>query len=294
MSLREIVRVLGGDLYDGGRRANVPAPDHSRADRSVSLLLQDDRVVVHSFGGADWWAVLDDLRQRRLIDEDNALLDGRGHGRVAGKRSLTELERAAAAMALWDRGRPIAGTLSAVYLRGRAIRRDLPGPGALRHYSDAPVAVYRDGHHRRPAFLAGIQDPTGDITGIEITYLTGGGRRADDLRLPRKTVGLAPAGSAVRLDRVSEAMLVGEGVPTTLSATERFGLPGWALLSTRNLRSWRPPWGVRSVLIAADRGADGEASADTLRRRLRAEGLSAWVELPPAPLGDWNDWAQAR
>jgi len=39
MSLREIVRVLGGDLYDGGRRANVPAPKHSRADRSVSLLL---------------------------------------------------------------------------------------------------------------------------------------------------------------------------------------------------------------------------------------------------------------
>ena len=55
MSLREIVRVLGGDLYDGGRRANVPAPNHSHVDRSVSLLLEDDRVVVHTFGAADWW-----------------------------------------------------------------------------------------------------------------------------------------------------------------------------------------------------------------------------------------------
>ena len=53
-------------------------------------------------------------------------------------------------------------------------------------------------------------------------------------------------------------MLVGEGVFTTLSATERFGLPGWALLSTRNLRAWSPPEGVRSILIAADRGKDGE------------------------------------
>ena len=61
MSLRAIVEVLGGDLYDGGRRANIPAPGHSRADRSVSLLLKDDRVIVHTFGDGDWQAVLDDL-----------------------------------------------------------------------------------------------------------------------------------------------------------------------------------------------------------------------------------------
>jgi len=292
MSLREIVRVLGGDLYDGGRRANVPAPNHSRADRSVSLLLQGDRVVVHSFGGGDWRDVLDDLRRRRLIDEANDLLGG--HGRVAAPRTLTELERRAAAMAIWEGGRAIADTLSIRYCRGRAIGRDLPGTWALRHNSDTPVAVYRQGRHRRPAFLAGIQDAAGDYTGIEVTYLTGGGRRADDLRLPRKTVGLAPAGSAVRLDPAAAEMLVGEGVPTTLSATEHFGLPGWALLSTRNLRAWRAPPGVRSVLIAADRGADGEASAARLRQGLLDDRVAAWVELPPLPFGDWNDWAQGR
>ena len=57
-------------------------------------------------------------------------------------------------------------------------------------------------------------------------------------------------------------MLVGEGFFTTLSASECFALPGWALMSTRNLRGWSPPEGVRSVLIAADRGKDGEASAE--------------------------------
>jgi len=54
MSLRSIVRALGGELYDNGRRANIPAPGHSPADRSVSLLLKDDRAVVHTFGGGDW------------------------------------------------------------------------------------------------------------------------------------------------------------------------------------------------------------------------------------------------
>ena len=68
MTLKTIVDMLGGDLYDGGRRANIPAPGHSPADRSVSLLLMNDRVVVHTFGDGDWKAVLDDLRERRLID----------------------------------------------------------------------------------------------------------------------------------------------------------------------------------------------------------------------------------
>ena len=57
---------------------------------------------------------------------------------------------------------------------------------------------------------------------------------------------------------------------TTLSATEWFGLPGWALMSTRNLRVWSPPPGVRSVLIAADQDVDGEALADQLKGRLIA------------------------
>jgi len=49
---------------------------------------------------------------------------------------------------------------------------------------------------------------------------------------------------------------------------------------------------VRSVLIAADRGADGEASADILRRGLKAQGVAAAIALPPAPFGDWNDWSR--
>ena len=50
MSLRPIVQALGGDLYDRGLRANIPAPGHSAADRSVSLLLREGRVIVHTFG----------------------------------------------------------------------------------------------------------------------------------------------------------------------------------------------------------------------------------------------------
>ena len=68
MSLRLIVAALGGDIHSGGRSANVPAPGHSRADRSVSLLLDGDRVVIHGFGAADWRAVREHLQGLGFID----------------------------------------------------------------------------------------------------------------------------------------------------------------------------------------------------------------------------------
>jgi len=293
MSLRSIVRALGGELYDGGRRANIPAPGHRAADRSVSLLLQDDRVVVHTFGDGDWRGVLDHLREHRLIDSMNAPLDGLGTpvGRRPAREVVPARERLEAALCLWDRGRAITRTPSALHCQIRGIKRLLPGPEALRHCAETPVSIYRPGRQRRPALLAGIRDADGHYTAVEVTYLAPNGQRAQDLHLPRKTVGSAPGGCAVRLDLAAEEMLVGEGVFTTLSASEWFGLPGWALLSTRNLRVWAPPAGVRSVLIAADRGKDGEASAERLKGRLIAGGVAASVALPPGSWEDWNDWS---
>ncbi|HEX4182152.1 MAG TPA: virulence-associated protein E, partial [Caulobacteraceae bacterium] len=108
MSLRNIVQTLGGDLYDGGHRANIPALGHSAADRSVSLLLDGDRVVVHTFGDGHWRAVLDQLRALNLIDAVNAPLDGPA-ARLVGRpvrEPASARERLEAALRLWDAGRP--------------------------------------------------------------------------------------------------------------------------------------------------------------------------------------------
>ena len=291
MSLRSIVAALGGDLYDRGRRANIPAPGHSAADRSVSLLLTRGRVVVHSFGEADWRVVLDDLRARGLVDATGAP----GAGASGARAGLPDscMQRVAVARALWDSAvvaKPT--TLTARHLRLRGVRRAPPSAEILRHASSAPLSVYCAITRRMPALVLAISDAAGAFTGVELTYLAPNGRRAAGLRLPRKTVGVVPPSSAVRVDAAAPEMLVGEGFFTTLSATERFRLPGWALMSTRNLRSWIPPEGVRRVLVAADRGRDGEASAEQLAGRLRAAGLAASVRTPPSPHGDWNDAAR--
>jgi putative DNA primase/helicase len=293
MSLRDIVKALGGDLYEGGRRANIPAPGHSAADRSVSLLLQNDRVVVHTFGDGDWKAVLDHLRDNRLIDAHNTPTSVSGGPLPASPAAKPpDRQRLDAARRLWEGGRAVSATLSERYCRLRGIRRALPGPDVLRHGGHTPVCAYTASRHHRPALLVGVRDGTGDFTAVEITYLAANARRALDLRLSRKTVGPSPTSCAVHIDAAAPEMLVAEGFFTTLSATERFGLPGWALMSTRNLRSWRPPAGVKSVLIAADRGKDGEASALILAARLESQAVAARIEFPPPPHGDWNDAAE--
>lgn len=293
MSLQTIVRTLGGDLYDRGRRANIPAPGHSSDDRSVSLLLQGDRVVVHTFGGGDWRDVLDCLRKLNLIDAANAPLSVAAAEARTVPAPATRLARRDAALRLWEAGRAIGGTASERYCRARGFVGPLPGPEILRHNAETPVSAYRRGGYARPALLAAIHTADGVLTAVEVTYLTAQGRRATDLRLARKTIGPAPGGCAIRLDEAAPHMLVGEGVFTTRSASDWFGLPGWALGSTRNLRVWRAPAGVRSVLIAADRGKEGEASAERLRAGLVQDGVTATVALPPEPYGDWNEWSVA-
>lgn len=286
--LAAIVRALGGDLYAGGGRANVPGPGHSAADRSVSLVLSDGRVIAHSFAGDDWRAVLENLFERGLVDRDGRLI---GAGVVSAASGPSARERRAIAQGLWAEGRPIVGTLSGIHLRRRGVAS---ASAALRHHPGVPAAVYAARGVRRPALLAAITAPAGELTGVEVTYLAPDGDRAR-MTLARKTIGVRGPGAAVRLDPPAPRMLVGEGVATCLSAAARFGLPGWALLSAGNLRAWRSPPGVEFVVIAADRGRDGERSALVLAAALRTLGVRGAVRWPPAPFGDWNEaWVASR
>ena len=289
MTLHFIVAALGGDLYAGGSRASIPAPGHSADDRSVSLWLTEGRVVIHGFGGCDWRSARDDLRARGFID-DAGRLTGGGGGRFTALRP-DRRDRIETAARLW------AGTTGLVshspadlYLRRRAVPGGVSAANLGLHPA-APLSVYRDGGRTRPALIARISDAEDRLTAVEVTYLECNGLPARGLRLIRKTVGQVSPGSAVRLSPGAEAMLVGEGVVTTLSAMDRFGLPGWALMAAHNLAAWAPPAIVRRLVIAADRGAVGEAAANRLRHRLVQAGLEVAAVWPEPPFGDWNEAA---
>lgn len=291
MSLHAIVAALGGDLYQCGRRANVPAPGHSASDRSISLLLSQGRVIIHGFGAADWREMRDLLHHRGLIDAQGRPT---GAGRPGPTGSQPDRRRRVeTALRLWNGGVSLhPGDPASRYLARRAIK-DAGSPPVLRFHPAAPVAVYRPGGPVRPALVARISDAEDRLTAVEVAYLEPNGLAAVGLKLARKTVGVVPAGAAVRLSVCAADMLVGEGVATTLSASDRFQLPGWALMSANNLAVWTPPPVVRRLLIAADRGAVGQAAALRLRRRLAPLGIAGRILSPDAPFGDWNELAQS-
>jgi putative DNA primase/helicase len=302
MTLASIVAKTGGEHWSGGHQALIPRPNAPATDRSVSLRLHYDdanlapRVVVHCFGGGSWQDVLDHLRDAGLVDANNRLLE---HGR-SGSWSRpsapppSEIERIRAARQIWDAGRPVENTPSAIYAKLRKVRRQLPGPDVIRHSSVVPLRVYQPaGSATKNATLLAITSPEGEFAACEIHYLNPNGRKASELKIPKKTVAPIPVGSAIRIDDPSTEMLVGEGFWTSLSASERFSLPCWALTSTSRLRYWKPPQGVKRVLIAADNGADGRASAAFLENRLISMGIRATSVFPdhPDPKVDWGDLA---
>ncbi|WP_081716635.1 toprim domain-containing protein [Asticcacaulis sp. AC460] len=293
MSLVDIVRAKGGDIYAGGHRASIPAPGHSPTDRSASLVIgRTGRVVAFSFGGATPFEILDDLKARGLIDR--AGYPGAGGASIQKPSCPSDGQKRGVAEDLWSAGVPLPETSSARYLHEyRAIARDLVRIKNVLHNPACRVAAYqRNSRFTRPALMSRIVTPQGQTTAVELTYLDPTGDRDGKLKLSRKTVGVVPPGSFVQLDDPAYEMLVAEGVMTALSASDYFGLPAHALLGIRNLRAFRPPACVRSILIAADRGVEGEWAAVALREILVSLGLMATVHLPPERFRDFNQMAQ--
>jgi len=296
-TLHYIVDKMGGETFRGGAQANIPAPGHGRNDRSVSIgINKDGRIVVNCWSSkhqVSWREVKDDLRARNLIDDDDRPCDGGGQARYF-EPPKTDPERVARALELWDQARPIAGTLSQRYAANRAINTPIAGDIA-RHHGQMPVSVFNPRFTRSmPAFLVAIRNPQGEITAIEITYLSPGGRRSADVKLSRKTVGSVIDGSAARLDPPGPQLVVAEGFWTTQSARQKLQLPSWSLMSVRNMRRFIPPDEVEHLHIAQDNGVEGERAARFLAGQVRAKGKRVTIHSPLPKFGDFNDWHMAH
>src|SRR4051812_10908600 len=164
------------------------------------------------------------------------------------ERAAATGEATAAALAVWRRTVPIAGTPAEAYLRSRGIKCAPPTlrfHPALRHVPSgialptlvAAVTVWPD---RRPC-------------AVHRTWLRpdGSGKAAVDP--PRMTLGPVHGG-AVRLEPAGRQLGVGEGIESAASIRPQFDVPAWAALSAGGLRTLAlPPLPLAAeVLIGAD------------------------------------------
>ena len=201
---------------------------------------------------------------------------------------------------LFERARPIVGTLGEAYLRMRGIavtaqeRNAVTSP--LRFTANA---VYRNAAFNRseacPTLLCAITDASGAFIGVSRTYLSRHGtlaRVAD----PRKVLGSLRCG-AVRFgpangdcDGAINAMLVGEGLETLLSVRAALPrMPAAAALTASNLRTFQPPDTLAALWIVQDADPPGEHAALALAERMGAERPSLEVKRLIPPRGDFND-----
>lgn len=201
----------------------------------------------------------------------------------------------ATAVALWDPAQLMPAPQITRFLRERRKIRCYLGAADLRWHASAPLKPYDTVRAAtRPAMVARISNAADEHIGTHLTFLARDG--SDKLhRDGSRIVTGDHVGGFIRLHRFRDAVVVGEGIETTLSASDACGLPGLAAINSANLRSLVLPESVRRVVIAFDRDAKGigELSAAALAQRLWADDLIVELLPPPVNFKDWNDAAQA-
>jgi putative DNA primase/helicase len=197
--------------------------------------------------------------------------------------SADSVRRSEHAMALWDQGLPIAGSVAETYLRSRGIA--IEAPPALRFHEKLK---HGPTDSCWPALLGLITDSvSAKPIGLHRTFLTFDGSGKAPIEPAKMMLGRAH-GVVVRLGEVTDQLMVAEGIETALSVQQACSEPVWAALSASGLKSLNLPPGINSITILADGDPTGEAAALDAARRLKTPVRSVRIVRTPAGR-DFND-----
>jgi putative DNA primase/helicase len=228
----------------------------------------DGRLLLRCFAGCDFVDVLDELKQRGLLN---------GTQSEPLRRFTPSLHRFAepspdvGALAIWKATVEAHETFVDEYLNRRGIYLR---PPMLRCRLD------------RRSMVAAVQAPDGKIIAIQQTWLTSQGEKASAKRL---TTGNLGAG-AVRLGAVGRIMGLAEGVETALSAMQLTGMTVWASLGASRLHSVELPSEVEEVHVFVDNDEPGFVAAKRAADAHTNLGRRVYLRSPPDQCGDWNDF----
>jgi hypothetical protein len=116
-----------------------------------------------------------------------------------------------------------------------------------------------------------------EITGIQRTRLSSKG-----MKIERRMLGVA-AGAAVNLDeRVTEQLIIGEGVETAMTARQIGLRPTWALGSADAIEGFPVLDEIARLMILAENDEANEDAAETCATRWYDAGRDVFVNLNDA------------
>jgi hypothetical protein len=214
-----------------------------------------------------------------------------GHFNTRQDKQRDREETRKFALSIWEKAKPIKGTLAESYLNIRHI--DIAGvpTEALRFH---PRCIFGPGNWQ-PCLIALFRDPvTNESTGIHRIQLA-----LNDQKVERKMLGPV-GGSVIKLwpdEDVISGLVIGEGIETTLAAATRVEhrgtllQPAWAAGSKSNLANFPVLDDIDhlTVLVDHDANNEGQNAAAQCIRRWRKAGREANGLIPTQVDTDFND-----
>jgi hypothetical protein len=289
---------MGGDWH--GSYGTVPAPGHSREDRSVSIRphYSDSDVVIHSFAGEDPLVIKGELRRRGLLPERSNGFRPQGPWRAVQEAASAASEaeevrkRREIAHRLWQRSQAIGGTLAERYLREARKITDGELPPTLRFvpasakYPPTLVAAFGLPDEPEPGVLR--IEPTA-IRGVHTTWLRSDGSGKADVggESAKKRIGKGPLPPIV-LAPVTDGLglTITEGIEDALTIHMLRDTGVWAAGSALQLPGLAEhvPAYVACITVYIDADPAGERYGRALVWRLRAKGFEVII----------RPWARVR
>ena len=143
---------------------------------------------------------------------------------------------------------------------------------------------------RVPAMVVAMRSiETDEITAIQRTRLSPEGKKIE-----RRMLGVA-GGAAVKLDadeRVTDRLIIGEGVETAMTARQIGLKPTWALGSADAIENFPVLDGIARLMILAENDEANERAAEACAARWYEAGREVFINRPTRG-NDLNDALQA-
>jgi hypothetical protein len=290
-ALATIARALGGEV--AGDHVRAPGPGHSKKDDSLSIHVDPTApsgVRVHSFAGDDWRNCLDYVKGRLGITDTAA---PRSFTRQAERPAPDDGERIARAMTIWNQAGELRNTAGWKHLASRGVDLAQMPPDlhdALRWH---PACPWEKGRHG--CMVALFTDAiSGEPKAIHRTAVTPAGEK-----IGRKALG-PTGGCVIRLwpdEDVTEGLVCGEGIETTLAAATRIEhlgtllQPAWATASAGNMAKLPVLGGIEALTLLVDNDANeaGQRAAMECSARWTAARREVIRLVPRQPGADFNN-----
>ena len=277
-----VARQAGVKLQRAGRELKGCCPFHP--DKSPSFTVYADDRRFQCFGCGAEGDVLDFVQRAYGVKlrEAIGMLDGGALRELEQQRVVAtpKADWSKAALSIWGEAAPITGTPAEAYLRSRGITMELP------HTLRFARLRYPQEQGRRPALVAAVCAPDGDLTGIQRTYLTDDGRKA---AVPEVKLSLGRvAGGAIQIGPPVASLVVTEGLEDGLTLAQALGRSVWVSAGTSMLPRMELADVTRAVVIGADGDVPGEVAATKAAHAFAAAGRKVRIMRPAAGFKDFN------